>query len=72
MDPEIRLNRKEAAKYLTEIGIPISPKTLRNMAAHNGNNGKRGPPCFHILTRTVYYLRSELDTWAASNKRRIE
>jgi len=54
-------SRKEAARFLTEIGCPISPKTLENLALNN--NARRGPP-FTRVRKNVRYDAAELRTWA--------
>ena len=58
------LSRKEAAKYLSSIGCPISVQTLANMAA-NRNVGK-GPSFTRFGWKTVRYRRMDLDSWAQS------
>ena len=63
-------DRKEAARYLTEIGQPITPKTLENMAS-NSNEGK-GPPFDRIGWRAVRYARADLDAWAKARTTRVK
>ena len=53
--------RKEAARYLTEMGYPITWKTLSNRAS-NGNAGD-GPPYSRYGWRRVLYARADLDAW---------
>ena len=64
-DNDKLISRKEAARYLEQIGCPrISVRTLESWAS-NGNQGK-GPP-FVKLRGKVGYSRSELDAWAYRN-----
>ena len=53
------LTRPEAAKHLTERGLPISKGTLQKMATVGG-----GPPYQEFGNRAVY-TPSNLDSWAA-------
>lgn len=65
-----KLSRKEAARYLTQLGYRIAPQTLANMAANN--NARGGPPFIKIgWARPVVYSRVELDAWAARRMSRI-
>ena len=71
--PTQGMGRKEAAAFLTRIGIPISSKTLTNMAA-NGNTGQSGggPAFYKTSWKTVFYLESDLIAWASVRVRRVE
>ena len=64
------LTRKDAARYLTSIGCPISYQTLANLAVNN--NAGRGPPFTVTGWRTIYYRREDLDAWAKVRTRRVE
>jgi hypothetical protein len=57
------LTRKEATALLAELGHPMAPQTLANLAA-NGNKGK-GPPFRRFRHKTVRYDRAALIAWAA-------
>ena len=63
------LNRKQAAIYLTRLGVAISPKTLGNLAS-NMNSGK-GPSFVKIGWMQVRYRRRELESWAKSRMKEI-
>ena len=65
------LNRKEAARYLNDIGCCVSVKTLSNMASNN-NKDKRGPPFSRFGWRTVRYAVSDLREWASRAVQRVE
>lgn len=56
------LSRKEAALFLTDMGCPVSPKTLANLAIHN--NALGGPPFSRVSYRIVMYDREDLQEWA--------
>lgn len=62
MTEKDKLSRKEAARYLTEIGYRIAPQTLANMAQNN-NQGS-GPPFTRCGWASVFYLRADLKAWA--------
>lgn len=64
-----RLSRKEAARFLTQIGCPLAPRTLANMASNNNAGG--GPPFIRIRRRIVVYSEDELRAWALANTRRV-
>lgn len=68
-EPKDWLSRKEAARYLTEIGCPIAPKTLANLAS-NDNAGK-GPAYTLIGWGLVRYQIEDLRAWARQRMRRI-
>ena len=66
------MGRKEAAEYLTRIGIPISAKTLTNMAVReNTGQSGGGPPFYKTSWKTVFYLESDLIAWASVRVRRV-
>lgn len=65
-----RFNRKEAARYLTARGTPVSAQTLANMASNN--NKGRGPSFFRMRWKFVFYLKSDLDAWQSKQTKRIE
>ena len=54
------LSRKEAAQYLTELGLETAPQTLARKF-HEGT----GPLCTHVGDR-ARYRRSHLDAYFAS------
>ena len=54
------LSRKEAAQYLTELGLETAPQTLARKF-HEGT----GPLCTHVGGR-ARYRRSHLDAYFAS------
>jgi len=62
--PLTKMCRKEAARYLTALGYKITPKTLANLAATNGNHGSYGPTFTRTGWRSVVYDRADLDIWA--------
>lgn len=64
------LNRKEAARYLTSLGFPITAKTLANKAANR--NGGKGPPFTQLGWRTVVYSKKDLEEWARKQATRVE
>ncbi len=55
------LSRKQAARRLTQLGLPISAQTL----AHLYSKGKNGPPCIKARGR-AYYERDALDAWCVA------
>lgn len=55
------LSRKQAARRLTELGLPMSAQTL----AHLYSKGSNGPPCIKARGR-AYYARDALDAWCAA------
>jgi hypothetical protein len=63
------LSRKEAAKYLTQLGYPITPKTLANLASNN--NQGCGPPFLRRGWKAVFYERAELLAWAKSRYTKV-
>ena len=64
------MSRKEAARYLTALGYPITARTLENKAANN--NAGRGPAFSRFGWRSVRYARVDLEAWAARESRRVE
>ncbi|MEQ1708361.1 MAG: hypothetical protein ABL864_08525 [Terricaulis sp.] len=54
------LSRKEAARYLTELGLTTAPQTLARKF-HDGS----GPLCTHLGDRAMY-RKSHLDAYFAS------
>jgi hypothetical protein len=67
--PDPPLSRKEAARYLTSIGCPISPKTLANLAAVDNSGG--GPSFTRLRQLRVLYLRADLETWARAQYEKV-
>ena len=63
------LTRKEAARFLTGLGCPISSKTLANLAA---NNNAMSGPSFTRVRKNVRYDTTELRAWAAKAAVRID
>ena len=55
---DARLPRRQAAKALTDCGIPVSPKTLSTKASRGG-----GPP-YQLFCRTAIYTWGPLVAWA--------
>lgn len=64
--PAEHMRRKEAARYLTGQGYPISHVTLRNLAKTPG----AGPPYTKYGYRIIVYHRADLDAWRESKARR--
>jgi hypothetical protein len=56
-----RLNRKEAAAYLSKMGYPVAPRTLARLATM-----RKGPPYVRFMHRTVLYEKAVLEAWAKS------
>lgn len=50
-------SRKEAARYLTELGLETAPQTLARKF-HEGT----GPLCTHVGVRAMYW-KSDLDDY---------
>jgi hypothetical protein len=72
MDPfkdEDWKTREQAAQYLTDIGCPISLRTLANLASNN--NAGRGPPFTRYRWNRVRYFRPDLDQWAKEQRVRV-
>jgi hypothetical protein len=53
-----RLNRREAAQFLTERGYPVAPTTLAKYASVGGG------PIFESFGRKPIYRESNLLAWA--------
>lgn len=64
--PEIWLNRKQTAEYLTRGGCPLSCVSLANMAARGG-----GPPYVRISKKIIRYEKGEVRDWANATVRRF-
>lgn len=62
------LSRKDAARFLANIGCPISAKTLANLAVNN--NALSGPP-FTRTRKIVRYDAADLRAWAAREAVRV-
>ncbi len=60
------LNRKEAARYLTERGLKTAPATLAKYAS------LRIGPHFEHFGRWPVYYREELDAWLESLRKPAE
>ena len=60
VDATRRLNRKEAASFLTERGFRIAPATLAKYATTGGG------PEFEVFGRTPLYRQRQLLEWATS------
>lgn len=59
----LRLNRKQAAEFLTRLGYGTTPSRLAKMASIcNG-------PCYRIWGRSVLYDPIELLAWAQGRER---
>lgn len=56
-DPDELLSRKEAARYLTSLGLATAPQTLARKF-HQGS----GPLCTHVAFRAMY-RRRHLDAY---------
>jgi hypothetical protein len=63
------LDRKECARYLSELGINIAPKTLANLAANS--NAGNGPPFVRTRWSRIYYNRADVKRWADKQTERI-
>jgi hypothetical protein len=55
--PNTLLTRQQAAKALTDCGLPTSPKTLATKATRGG-----GPP-FRIFGKSAVYLWADVVAW---------
>lgn len=60
-------SRIEAAEFLATLGVPLSAKTLENLACSKGAD--RGPPYVMSGWRLVRYRKADLEVWAASRRR---
>lgn len=54
------LLRTEAASYVSERGLPLSPKTLQKWATTGGG------PVFRKFGSRVVYTPEDLDAWIAT------
>lgn len=61
--------RKEAARYLAQIGYPIAPQTLANLASNNNAGG--GPPFTRQRWNSILYFRDDLEAWAEARKQKV-
>jgi len=66
-NPEDRLDRHRAAIYLTAIGLPVAPFTLKSWSLRN-----RGPAYLKQANGRVRYRRKDLNDWAAKQVTRCE
>lgn len=64
------LTRKEASRFLSRIGCPVSVATLAGMAANN--NAGKGPAFTRTGWRTVRYQPADLRAWANGRTTRVE
>ncbi len=64
------MSRKEAALFLRSIGVPISERTLANLASNN--NAGKGPPYNRTRWKSVRYAKSDLIAWAKRETERVE
>lgn len=64
------VSRKQAARFLASLGVPVSPRTLEKWAAKNNAGG--GPPFIRLKTKIVRYLKSDLQSWVQREVTRIE
>lgn len=64
------MTRKDAARYLTTKGYPISAKRLANMASNN--NAGNGPKFTQTAWSKVVYNRIDLDEWLRARQRKID
>lgn len=62
-DSERRLRRREAAKFLQELGYPVAATTLAKLACIGGG------PAFERWNRIPLYKKSSLLDWVASRMR---
>lgn len=56
-DPDRLYSRKDAARYLSELGLETAPQTLARKF-HEGT----GPLCTHVGVRAMYW-KSDLDDY---------
>ncbi len=62
------LSRKEASRFLSEIGCPVAVQTLANMAVKN--NERHGPP-FYRFGNKVRYKADDLQSWVDAKAERV-
>lgn len=67
LDPE--MTRKEAARYLTKIGVPVQWRTLARMGTKD--NRRPGPPFYRVRGFRAFYKKSDLDAWAENERKRV-
>lgn len=67
--PQDELTRKEAARYLTERGWPISHRSLANRARYDNAGG--GPAFKRYDWGRVRYVRADLDAWLAQKLAKV-
>ena len=60
-DPDRLYSRKDAARYLTDLGLETAPQTLARKF-HEGT----GPLCTHVGVRAMYW-KSDLDAYFAAH-----
>jgi hypothetical protein len=61
---ETRLTRKDAAKFLTDHGYPVTAETLAAKASRGGG------PEFVVFGHTSFYWEADLLSWAESRVQR--
>lgn len=59
-NPDARLTRDEAAKFLTDLGFQTKPATLATIATRGGG------PVFQHFGKRPLYRREDLLAWAHS------
>lgn len=59
-NPDARLTRDEAAKFLTDLGFQTKPATLSTIATRGGG------PVFQHFGKRPLYRREDLLAWAHS------
>lgn len=59
MEEKLYYSRKEAAEYISNLGLPCSPKTLAKYAV----TGESSPAFKRFGSRRVVYEKTALDTW---------
>ena len=67
--PEDWLNRKDAARFLSAIGYPTTPRVLEKLASNN--NAGHGPPFTQFRWSRVAYQVKDLIEWGRANSRRV-
>jgi hypothetical protein len=61
------LTRKEASKYLAQLGYSIAPSSLKTYASR-----EKGPPYYKVNGYCVRYSREDLEKWLQSITKRVE
>lgn len=64
MPPEIALNTERASRFVTLLGRPLKPTTLKKLRCIGG-----GPPYRRNGNRAVSYLAGDLREWVKSETR---